>query len=186
MSHSCPLGPWGWPDENFQSGFWHPKWCRWGPFRIRTARCRYQNPPRRPRKNVRMTQNPQPFWARPPSPLQCGFWVPGSQPANPWQLYILYLQTGEFAPQPIFYCLGEKSWGEVVHCLVGTPKCSANPSNPLCLFHPRERVFRAEDFTHALGWPPRNQGNVHWALLRTASWPHLGPWVTCEILTPEK
>ena len=125
-----PAGPWGWPDENFQSGFWHPKWCQWGPFRIRTARCRYQNPPRRPRKNVRMTQNPQPFWARPPSPLQCGFWVPGSQPANPWQLYILYLQTGDLRTHSKNDVNCEKNWVLVVHRLGESPKCSAKLRNP--------------------------------------------------------
>ena len=61
-----PAGPWGWPDGNFQLGFWRPKRCQWGPFRIRTGRCRHQNRPRRPRKNVGLTQNPQPFWKSPP------------------------------------------------------------------------------------------------------------------------
>ena len=55
-------GPWGWPGGNFQLGFWRPKRCLWGPFRMRTGRCWHQNRPRRPRKNVGLTQNPQPFW----------------------------------------------------------------------------------------------------------------------------
>ena len=132
------FAPWGWPDENFQLGFWCPKWCRWGPFRIRTARCRYQNRLRRPRKSVGLTQNPQPFWESPsPFTLRLGRDGPrrGAIPV-PCLLYIVYVQTGAQPSHSKNALLGEKTWDVTRHRLVESPKCSAKPSVPPCWFRP--------------------------------------------------
>ena len=95
------------------------------------------------------SQNPQPFWTRPPSPLTMRGRVGGRRPRAlaPRRLYILYLQTGDFPPHQNFDLSREKTWGEVVHRLVETSKCSAKASNPPCLFHVGKWFFRGEDFT---------------------------------------
>ena len=74
-----PAGPWGRPDGIFQTGSFDPKWCQWGPFRIRTARCSSQNRPRRPRKNLGNHKILTPFGI-PLPPIHCSWDGTGPRP----------------------------------------------------------------------------------------------------------
>ena len=62
-------------------------------------------------KKSRNARNPHPFWTRPPSPPT--LWVLGSgirTRANPWRLYIIYVQTGGTRTQPFGTSNRAKKW----------------------------------------------------------------------------
>jgi hypothetical protein len=113
-----PAGPWGRPDGFFQSGFWRPKWCQWGPFRIRTARCSFQNRPRRARENVGTREILTPFGRAPLPPLQCGVgWGGPASPPRPHGSYIYYICKREKSPPTQILPFPERKtgfWGCIV------------------------------------------------------------------------
>ena len=155
-----PAGPWGRPDGFFQSGFWRPKWCQWGPFRIRTARCSFQNRPRRPRKNVGLTQNPHPFGKVLPTAAQhswaadditkssalLGSAPPLPSPAGPWGRPDGFFQSGFWRPK---WC----QWGPF---RIRTARCSFQNR----LRRPRKNVGMREILTPfgRAPLPPYNAG----------------------------
>ena len=181
-----PAGPWGWPDGIFLLGSGHPKWCQWGPFRIRTARCRCQNRPRRPRKNVRLTQNPQPFWEI-PSPLYIGSVgrAPGAVPRPPGCLYKYMCKREKSRPHQKNACSGEKTWGEPRDSLVESPIYWSKRLAHGVRFQLGESFFRGEDFASHPGAEVRPAGCTQQRPVDIA----LVPWGPAsrmrEILSPE-
>ena len=172
-----PAGLWRWPDGNFQSGVWRQKKCQWCPFQIRTGRCRHQNRPRRPRKNVRLTQNPQPFWEI-PSPLYIGSLGHGARGrAQPRGcLYKYMCKREKRRPQRKNACSGEKNWGEPRDSLVESPIYSGQLLAQGVMFQLGELFFRGEDFAIPTG---RGGGSRAWRtglpFGQSANWAHTVP-----------